>query len=161
MVKLIIQKILRIYYTKKCKSVGKSVKINNLCRFTKRTVIGNYCNFNGIKIRGFGNVTIGDYFHSGQDILLLTSFHNYEGENIPYDNTSISKNIIIEDFVWVGTRVILLGGVTIGEGAIIQAGSVVTKDVPPYAIAGGAPAEVFKFRDIEHFKKLKSEKKFF
>jgi acetyltransferase-like isoleucine patch superfamily enzyme len=53
-----------------------------------------------------------------------------------------------------------LGGVSIGEGAIVQAGAVVVKDIPPYAIAGGNPAKVFKYRDIDHFQKLKEEKKF-
>ena len=48
-----------------------------------------------------------------------------------------------------------LGGVHIGEGAIIQAGSVVVSDIPPYAIAGGHPAKVFKYRDIDHFEYLK------
>ena len=55
---------------------------------------------------------------------------------------------------------IILGGVTIGEGAIIQAGSVVCKDVPPLAIAGGHPAAAFRYRDKEHYFKLKEEKKF-
>ena len=55
---------------------------------------------------------------------------------------------------------IVLGGVTIGEGAIIQAGSVIIKDIPKYAIAGGHPAKVFKYRDIEHYIKLKIEKRF-
>jgi len=52
------------------------------------------------------------------------------------------------------------GNITIGEGAIIQAGSVVVSDIPKYAIAGGDPAKVFKYRDIEHYEKLKKEKKF-
>ena len=55
---------------------------------------------------------------------------------------------------------IVLGGVTIGEGAIIQAGSVVVKDIPKYAIAGGHPCIPFKQRDIVHYLKLKKEKKF-
>ena len=54
----------------------------------------------------------------------------------------------------------MLAGVTIGEGAIIQAGSVVVSNIPDYAIAGGHPAKVFKYRDIEHYTKLKSEGKF-
>lgn len=53
-----------------------------------------------------------------------------------------------------------VGDVTIGEGAIIAAGSVVVKDVPAYAIVGGNPAKVFKYRDVEHYKKLKDEGKF-
>lgn len=55
---------------------------------------------------------------------------------------------------------IVLGGVRIGEGAIIQAGSVVVKDIPRCAIAGGHPAAVFKYRDIEHYDTLKAAGEF-
>jgi acetyltransferase-like isoleucine patch superfamily enzyme len=72
----------------------------------------------------------------------------------------VYKDITIEDQVWLGSRVIVLGSVSIGEGAIIQAGSVVVKDIPKYAIAGGNPCKVFKYRDIEHYEKLKKERKF-
>ena len=70
------------------------------------------------------------------------------------------KNIFVEDNVWLGNRVIILGGVTIEEGAIIQAGSVVVSDIPKCAIAGGNPAKVFKYRDIEHYEALKANKQF-
>jgi len=53
-----------------------------------------------------------------------------------------------------------LGDVTIGEGAIIQAGSVVVNDIPKYTIAGGHPAKVFKYRDAAHYERLKEEGKF-
>jgi acetyltransferase-like isoleucine patch superfamily enzyme len=93
--------------------------------------------------------------------MMLTSNHNYDnGKAIPYDDTYINKNITIEDNVWLGNRVIILGGVRVGEGAIIQAGAVITKDVPKYAIVGGNPAQIFKYRDIEHYEKLKKENKF-
>jgi acetyltransferase-like isoleucine patch superfamily enzyme len=93
--------------------------------------------------------------------MMITQNHNYDhGTMIPYDDTYIFKDIHIEDNVWLGNRVIILGGVTIGEGAIIQAGSVVVKNIPKYAIAGGHPATVFKYRDIKHYEKLKSAKKF-
>ena len=93
--------------------------------------------------------------------MIITSIHNYDnGTAIPYDDSIISKDVVIEDNVWLGNRVIILPGVHIEEGAIIQAGSVVVKDVPKYAIAGGHPAEVFKTRDIEHYEKLKKEGKF-
>ena len=54
--------------------------------------------------------------------------------------------VVIEDDVWVGTRAIILHGTTIGRGAIVAAGSVVTKSVPPYAIVGGNPARILRFR---------------
>jgi chloramphenicol O-acetyltransferase type B len=56
--------------------------------------------------------------------------------------------------------VTILQGVTIGEGAIVAAGSIVTKDIPDYGIVGGIPAKLLKYRDIEHFKKLKAQNKF-
>ena len=65
-------------------------------------------------------------------------------------------DIIIKDDVWIGTNAIILSGVTIGQGAIIAAGAVVTKDVPPYAIAGGNPAQIIKYRfEPEIIEKLK------
>lgn len=90
----------------------------------------------------------------------MTAIHNYEGEALPYDKTVIHKDIKIEDNVWLGYRVIVLGGVTIGEGAIIQAGSVVVSDIPKYAIAGGHPCKPFKQRDIAHYQKLKKTGRF-
>jgi len=112
-------------------------------------------------ISGKGTVKIGDNFHSGKECLVMTSIHNYdEGETIPYDKSYITKDVIIRDNVWIGRRVIILSGVTIEEGAIIQAGSVVVKDIPYCAIAGGHPAKVFQYRNIEHYEKLKRQEKF-
>lgn len=60
------------------------------------------------------------------------------------------RGVIIEDDVWVGTRAVILRGVTVGRGSIVAAGSVVTKSVPPYAIVAGCPANVIKLRwDID------------
>ena len=61
--------------------------------------------------------------------------------------SAISKgDIILDDDVWIGYNVTILSGVHIGQGAIVAAGAVVTKDVPPYAIVGGVPAKVIKYR---------------
>lgn len=109
---------------------------------------------------GGGRVTIGNFFHSGVECMIITQNHNYEGDQIPYDNTYIYKTVTIGDCVWFGNRVIVIGDVCIGEGAIIGAGSVVCKDVPPLAIVGGNPAKVIKFRDAEHYYKLKAEARF-
>lgn len=161
----IFNKIVRMYYTwrikKRSRSVGTGLKVNWISYVSKNTVLGNNVNFNGMHIIGEGDVVIGNNFHSGKECLMITQYHNYDkGMEIPYDDTYITKNIIIEDNVWLGSRVIILGGVRIGEGAIIQAGSVVVKDVPQYAIAGGHPANVFKYRDIQHYERLKNEGRF-
>lgn len=151
------------YYGEKvrkiAKSVGKNLKCNYETIVNSNTIIKDYCNFNGLEIRGGGKVTIGNYFHSGSGCLIFTQNHNYEGEMIPYDFTYISKDVEIGDFVWLGANVMLLPGTKIGEGAIIQAGSVVHGEIPSYAIVGGNPAKVFKYRDIEHFKELKNNNK--
>ena len=161
MLKRIAKRYLRWKVSRRAASVGPNLRVNGKSSVNKKTTLGENVNFNGLKILGGGEVRIGNNFHSGEECLLITQIHNYDtGNAIPYDNTYIYKDIKIEDNVWLGGRVIVLGGVSIGEGAIIQAGSVVVSDVPKYAIAGGHPAKVFKYRDIEHYKKLKSEKKF-
>lgn len=142
---------------------GKNTRANFRSSVTRTTHIKDFVNFNGMSVRGNGRVTFGSYFHSGQDCLIVSSFHNYdEGSFIPYGPKSEDKDldVTIEDFVWLGDRCIILGGVRIGEGAIIQAGSVVVSDVPPLAIAGGHPARVFRERDRAHFERLKAEGKF-
>ena len=157
--------ICRKYYPwriqKKAASCGKGLYVGGKSFVTDKTYLGERVSFNGMEIHGNGKVTIGNYFHSGTGCQIITSFHNYDsGEAIPYDNTFIDKDVVIGDNVWLGNNVIILGGSTIGEGAIIQAGSVVCGNVPECAIAGGHPAKPFKYRDIEHYNRLKAEKKF-
>ncbi len=160
----LIQKIIRLFYTTKIKikvgSYEEPLYVNGPSTATKKTFLGKNVNFNGMEIGGCGSVKIGDNFHSGKDCSIITQNHNYEGEEIPYDSTFVCKDVTIEDNVWIGNRVIILGGVTIGEGAIIQAGSVVVKSISKYAIAGGTPAKVFSQRDIEHYTLLKEQKRF-
>ena len=127
---------------------------------TSNTYLGEHVCFNGMAISGSGKVMIGSYFHSGPGCQIITSFHNYEGNAIPYDDTYVDKDVEIGDCVWLGNNVIILGGVKIGEGAIIQAGSVVCKDIPPYAVAGGHPATPFKYRNEDHYKKMKLQNKY-
>lgn len=60
--------------------------------------------------------------------------------------TQAKGNIIVNDDVWIGDSALILSGVEIGQGAVIAAGAVVTEDVPPYAVVGGVPAKVIKYR---------------
>lgn len=136
---------------------GKRLLVNGPSVFNKHVTVGDYCNFNGMQILGGGNVTIGNYFHSGTECMIITQNHNYEGQRIPYDENYIYKNITIGDCVWFGNRVIVTGNITIGEGAIIAAGAVVCKDVPPLAIVGGNPAKIIKYRDADHYYMLKEK----
>ena len=160
-----LKKIRNMYYAhkvkKRAKCYGKDLRVNGKSSVTQNTSLGDNVNFNGMEIVGRGTVIIGDNFHSGTECLIIAQNHNYDhGEAIPYDRSYIPKDVTIGDNVWLGSRVIVLGGVTIGEGAIVQAGSVVVKDIPPLAIAGGHPATVFKYRDKDHYYSLKEKKKF-
>ena len=113
-------------------------------------------------IESTGGVTIGKYFHTGKGLTIFSTNHNYESKNsIPYDKKIIEKPVVIKDFVWCGANVTIVPGVTVGEGVVIGAGSVVTKDVPKYAVIGGNPAKVLKYRDGDIFERLKSEGKYF
>lgn len=77
---------------------------------TNHCELGNHVNFNGMAMSGNGHIKIGHYFHSGPVCQIITSFHNCEGEQIPYDNQYIDKNVVIGDCVWLGNKVIILGG---------------------------------------------------
>ena len=76
------------------------------------------------------------------DLVGRFMFDITEAEKRPEDDLGV----VIEDDVWIGTRAIIMSGVTIGRGAIVGAGAVVTKSVPPYAIVGCVPAKVLRFR---------------
>lgn len=152
-------------YTKIAKNksmeCGDNLKVNYKSTFAGKVYFGNNCNFNGMSVTGKGTVYFGNNFHSGNSCLINTQNHNYdEGNKIPYDESYILKKVVIEDNVWFGSRVIVTGNITIGEGAIIAAGSVVVKDVPKYAIVGGNPAKIIKYRDIKHYNNLKNKNLF-
>ena len=144
------------------KRMGEACRFHKVCRLTNLTEIGNNCHFNGIEINGKGRCIIGNNFHSGKNVFIYTSDHNYNfGSKIPYDDSFIKEDVIIEDNVWVGTGVIILKGTVLREGCIIQAGSVVTGEIPKGAIAGGHPAIIFAKRDINHYEELKSKGAFY
>lgn len=135
-------------------------KINGMVKISGCIIFGKNNHFNGAELQGHGGIVIGDNFHSAKGLVILTQNHNWKGDALPYDKTVIKKQVVIGDNVWVGMNVIILPGVTVGEGCIIQAGSVVSKNIPDLAIAGGNPAVVIKQRDQDHYYRLKNSGKF-
>lgn len=104
---------------------------------TSKLVIGNYC-----------SIAKEVVFILGSDHRLDTlSTYPFKVMYMGEKREAISKgDIIIDDDVWIGQRATILSGIHIGQGAVIAAGAVVTKDVEPYAIVGGNPAKVIKYR---------------
>lgn len=152
----------RLRIKKLAQKVGENFYIGGPSYLNCNTFIGDNCHFSGVSVNGKGNIKIGNNFRSGSELLIMTQNHRFENsEFLPYDSEFIYKDVEIEDCVWVGARVTILPGTKICEGAIIQAGSVVHGTIPRLAIAGGNPAKVFKYRDAEHYERLKSEGKFY
>lgn len=116
----------------------------------------------GTYIEASGGVTIGEYFHAGRGLTVFSTNHNYEcGTQIPYDDVVLKQPVVIGDFVWCGANVTIVPGVTIGDGAVLAAGSVICKDVPAMAVVGGNPAKVLKYRNRVKFEELREAGKFY
>ena len=148
------------HYASKCGSYVGAARIPHIAS-TVTLEIGSHCSFNGVTITGVGKAKIGNYFHSGTNVKIQLGSHDYDhGDKVPYGDSFVRRNVVVDDFVWLGSDVTISGDVHIGEGAIVAIGSVVVKDVPRCAIVGGNPAKVIKYRDIEHFEKLKAEGKY-
>jgi acetyltransferase-like isoleucine patch superfamily enzyme len=105
--------------------------------------IGDRCYINsGVSIGAQERVTIGKNCAIGNYSLIMDSdFHNTEDHLQP----GIAAPVVLEDNVWLGARVTVLKGVRIGQGAVVAAGAVVTRDVPPRTVVAGVPAKVIRF----------------
>ncbi|UKA29912.1 acyltransferase [Photobacterium damselae subsp. damselae] len=143
------------------KSYGNEPKINGKTLLTKNTTVGDNFNSNGLIVMGKGNLYIGNNFHCGFNTVIITENHKYKDAlSVPYDDQYDIRDTHIGDNVWIGIKVTLLPGVSIGDGAIIQAGSVVCSDVAPLSIVGGSPAKEFSQRNEKDYYRLVSEGKF-
>jgi maltose O-acetyltransferase len=108
--------------------------------------IGNYSDL-GLRCHVYNNVTLGRDVMMGPDVMILAGNHNFDRVDIPMRLQGQERErCLIGDDVWIGARAIILGGVTIGSGAVIAAGAVVTRNVAALAIVGGNPARVIRFR---------------
>lgn len=134
-------------------SVGARVSFglnNYLNAVGGRIVVGHDTAFNSdvhLNSSVGGMIEIGNYCLIGPRVIFRTASHNFRDKSvmIRYQGHKIG-NIILEEDVWIGTGALLLGGITIGKGAVVGAGAVVTKDIPPFSIAVGVPAVVVAMR---------------
>ena len=144
---------------------GVEVEIVPRCRFEnpENIRVGNWVFINhGAAFHGVGGIEIGDNISFSPNVQIHTSNHRYAGaEAIPYDHVSYLKPVRVGSHAWIGANALICPGVTIGEGAIVAMGSVVTRDVPPCAVVGGNPARVIKQRDRADFERLKAEGRFY
>ena len=123
---------------------------HNGLRFTPSITIGDRCAIrNNAHITAINSITIGDDLLTGTNVLITDNSHGMatrEHMSLPFtERPMVSKGpVVIGNKVWLGNNVCVMPGVTIGDGAIIGANSVVTHDVPAYAVAAGIPARVIK-----------------
>lgn len=127
---------------------GKNVNIERGAEFAWDLRIGDNSGV-GINALISSGVTIGNDVMMGPDCMLFTTNHGMRKNGIPMwmQKSSDPNPIVIGNDVWIGARVIVLSGVHIGDGAVIGAGSVVTKDVPPFGIVAGNPAKLIRMRE--------------
>lgn len=127
--------------------VGKNVNIEHGAMITSLISIGDNSGV-GINSKMHGRITIGKNVMMGPECIIYTRNHAFEDITVPMCQQGFQeeKPVEIGDDVWIGGRVIILPGVHIADGSIIGAGAVVTKDVPAYAIIGGNPGKILRFR---------------
>ncbi len=120
--------------------------------------VGDYT-YGGLNVLTYNKdsrLKIGRYCSIAQEVMFILSADHYTNHISSYPfrvwvmgekQEGVSKgDIVVENDVWIGFRATILSGVHIGQGAVIAAGAVVTEDVPPYAIVGGVPAKIIKYR---------------
>lgn len=110
------------------------------------------------KLYGQGIIHIGSNSIIGPDVTIFTSIHDYQEGYLPYGFQDIIKDVHIGDNVWIGASVIIMPGVHIGEGSVIGAGTIVTKDVLPLSVLAGNPGKVINNRGNEYYDLLNKNK---
>lgn len=164
--KKLIKKLLIAW---KYRNIVLKAEGENCCYKSLRTMItapgniafGNHVHLGpSCELHGEGGIQIGNGVIFAPEVIVYTRSHYFDGKQLqalPYDNKVLVQKVIIDDYVWVGRKVIILPGVHIGKGAVIGAGSVVSKSIPDYGIAVGNPAKVIKYRDNRRYKALEKE----
>ncbi len=164
----IYQQFYKTRFQRKCNKIGQKVRIQGNVIFSGRgklncgdnllirsakynpvrihidknsnLTLGNQVFLNlGVHLSCSKEIIIGNHVDFGEDCLIIDNdFHSLDGSQPKI------KPVIINDNVWIASRVIILKGVTIGKGSVIGAGSVITKSIPPNSFAAGNPARIIK-----------------
>lgn len=114
---------------------------------SKDFVIGDY-GFVGYGCTIYPNVKAGRFVLIAPEVSILGGDHEYRTVGVPicFSGREVIPSTIIGDDVWIGMSAKVIAGVNIGDGAIVAAGSIVTRDVPPFAIVAGVPAKIIRYR---------------
>lgn len=152
LVKRILKKCYTLYLTKSLGSFGESSWLSPFGTYLYKNKIqvgDNVYIGQGAHISVSEGIRIGNGVAIGPELMVMGGDHRFDQVGLLiHQMSSGGQNtpIIIEDDVWIGGRVVVLKGVTIGEGAVIGAGSIVTKNIPPYSIYVGNPARKIGLR---------------
>lgn len=113
--------------------------------------VGSDCSLNNsVVIYGAGSVLIGDSCRIGHGSMLISSNHTFEDLTRPIRLQPLTAvGVQLEEDVWLGAKCIVLDGVTVGRGAVVGAGSVVTRDIPPFSVSAGNPARLIRSREVK------------
>lgn len=140
--------IRRFFYRLAGMKIGKGTTIHMGTKFYRTenisigtdTIIGE-----GVTLDGRGKLSIGNHVDIASEVMIYNAEHNV---NDPEFNPIIEE-VVIEDYVFIGPRAIILPGIRVGKGAVVGAGAVVTKDVSPNQIVGGVPAKLIGERKVK------------
>ncbi|MBE6637392.1 MAG: transferase [Ruminococcaceae bacterium] len=129
------------------RSCGKKVNIEKGAYFSSEVSLGDFSGL-GVNAKIHGTCFIGNCVMMGEDCTIITRNHAFDRIDIPMMNQGFENErpVYIGNDVWIGDRVTILPGVHIGDGSVIGAGAVVTRDIPPYSVAVGVPAHVLRSR---------------
>jgi len=140
--------IRRFFYRLAGIKIGSGSALHTLIKFydPRNIIIGSdsVIGENSV-LDGRDKLKIGNHVAIASEVMIYNSEHNVNDPNF----SAINQPVTIDDYVFIGPRAIILPGVKVGKGAVIGAGAVVTKDVPPYAIVGGVPAKIIGERRIK------------
>ena len=125
---------------------GENTAPNRGSRFSKDLIIGANSGI-GENCVIYPKVQIGSNVLMARDCIINPENHKIEPDKNINLQPIYRNEVIIEDDVWLGARAIICTGVKLSQGSVIAAGAVVTKDVPPYAVVGGVPAHIIKYRE--------------